>query len=556
MADTGFLARAAARVEAVVRAMRGPEQSRVADLQGTGYGAGRSPAPDAKTKALLDSWGVYEARVTPNAGPTQTRYALWPGDNLTPEIIVAAQREAVVSGIPLRWVELIDQVYSRDGHYSSCSAQRVADVVKGTWRLAPAVDDPEGEALCNFVDEAYRSTERFSDGFGWLLFSNLYCYNAVEIEWHEQEISFKGPDGKTIGPVVVALPRRLHNVHPKHFRFDLQSDDPLFWIGNTYQPLPYGKFVFMEGDGLHPIKVRRGHAWQCVWYSLFRSIGWAAWAVHVDRFSLPVPIIQYDGDVAQYNEYQAAYSSILNSLGQGKGAILPKTGATFDIKDPPQGGRSNDPASALSDACDAGQSIRTLGGQLNNKIGNVGSFAASTNHLDIKYSLEELDALRAWERIDEQATAPMVRFNAEALAAAMNAAGYNTTPQRLCRRVPRGKHHIPGKTDPLVEMQILDYAVNKLNLPVSMSGTFARTDLQRARSDKDRIRGEAQVVAKGGALVANAEAADGPAVNPDVAAEAAAKKPPEPAQQQMFSDVPAPPAKKPRKARPGKTPGV
>lgn len=520
----------ASRVEAIVQAARGPEASRIATVPGVAHYGHK---PDTQTEKVLKSWGVYSSRVAPEAGPTRSRWALWPGDNLTPDIVIGAQREAVASGIPLRWVELIDQTYSRDGHYSSCTDQRVADVVKGTWRLTPATPDAAGVAACNFVDEAYRSTARWLDGLGWLLYSNLYAYNAVEVEWYETEITFPGPRGEVIGPVPVALPRRLHNVHPKHFRFDLESDDPLFWIGNSYQPLPLGKFVFMDGCGLHPTKVRRGHAWQCVWYSLFRSIGWSAWAVHVDRFSLPVPLIKYDGDVAQYNEFKQAWEDILNSLGSGKGAIIPKGGAEVVLTDPPQGGRSNDPASALSDACDAGQSIRVLGGQLNNKIGNVGSFAASTNHIDIKYGLEELDAARAWERLDEQLSAPLLLFNAEAIACALNDKGYPITPAQLCRRVPRGKHHIPGKTDPLIEMQVMDYAVNKLSLPLSMSGAFARMDFQQARDESDRIKGEPQAIAKGGALVPNAEAAEGGIVNPDTAAEKAADaKAAEPASEQ------------------------
>lgn len=525
----GILSRAAARVEAIVRAARGLETSRVADVGAAHYGLS-APPRGSEERRLLENFGVYESRLSPELGPTRTRWALWPGDDLTPETIIGAQRDAVTSGIPLRWVELVDQVFSRDGHYASCANQRVADVVKGTWRLTPSHQDDAGVATANFVDEAYRSTSRFTEGLGWLLYSNLYSYTATEVEWEVREFSFPGPRGEPIGPFPAAVPRRLFNTHPKHFRFDMETDDPLLWVGpRSAEPLPIGKFVFMEGDGLHPIKVRRGHAWQSIWYSLFRSMGWAAWAVHVDRFSLPTPLIKYEGDVAQYQEYVAAYTSILNALGQGKGAIVPKNGAEFTVLDPPNGGRSNDPSAALSDACDAGQSIRVLGGQLNNKIGNVGSFAASSNHIDIKYSLEELDAMRAWERIDEQLSAPLLQFNAEELARALNKAGYNVTPEQLCRRVPKGKHHIPGKTDPFVEMQIMDIAVNKLGLPISMAGAFARNDFQKARDDRDRVPGEAQPVAKGGALVSAAEAAkagEGGAVNPDVAAEKAAEKTP------------------------------
>ena len=526
---TDMISGAASRAQAIARAVRGPEQSKVADVPGVPH-YGR-PAPDERTMRALQSWGVYSARVSPEAGPLRTRWALWPATDLTPEVIIAAQREAVTSGIPLRWIELVDQIHSRDGHYAAVDNQRVMDVIKGSWRLTRAANDDAGSAMRNFAQESYGGCSRWRDGLGWLLKSNLYGYSSVEVEWAvAPRFSFQGPKGETIGPFEAVLPRRLHNVHPKHFRFDLESDDPLFWIGNSYQDLPIGKFVFLDGEGLHPIKSRRGHAWQCVWYSMFRSIGWSGWAVFVERFGMPIPFIEYDGAIAQYPEMKAAYEDILNSLGTGKGAIYPRDGAKFDIKDPPQGGRSNDPHSAISDACDAGQSIRVLGATLTAKIGNVGSFAASTTHAEVKYALEEGDAGRLWERIDEQLTWPLILFNAEPLANALQAKGYDVTPELLCRRVPRGKHRVPRESDPMVEVQIADICVNKLGLPLSEEGMLDRIDWPRALSPDDRVKGEAQVVSKGGALIPNAEAAEkGGVVNPDVAAEkqadTAAKQP-------------------------------
>jgi hypothetical protein len=503
--------------------MRGPETSNVVRVAGIPPYA--LPPPDARTRQIMTSWEAYSGRLAPSAGPTRTRWALWPGDNLTPDAIISAQRSAVTSGLPLEWMELIDQVYSRDGHYSSVTDQRVEDVIKGSWRLTRAAPDDAGTVARNFAAEAYTSCARWRDGLGWLLLSNLYGYNAVEVEWAMTRITFPGPKGETIGPVTVALPRRLHNVHPKHFRFDLGSDDPLFYIGNSYQPLPIGKFIFLDGAGLHPIKIRRGNSWQCVWYSLFRSLSWAAWSVHVERFSLPVPLIEYDGDVAQYQEYKDSYLDILNSLGSGKGAIIPKEGAEFTIKDPPQGGRSNDPASALSDACDAGQSIRVLGATLTAKIGNVGSFAASSTHAEVKYAKEENDAGRLWERIDEQLTEPMIIFNAEAISRALSEHGYNITPEMLCRRIPKGKHRVPRESDPITEMQIADIAVNKLSLPLSEEGMLDRIDFPRATSVEDRVKGEPQPIPAGGALIPNAKAAEEGGVKvPDKPPEGAAGK--------------------------------
>src|SRR5262249_60221280 len=97
-----------------------------------------------------------------------------------------------------------------------------------------------------------------------------------------------------------------------------------------------------------------------MWPSLFLSISWAGWATFVDRFGMPIPLIEYEGTIAQYNEYKQAYQDILNSLGTGKGAIYPQTAARFDIKEPPRGGKSSDPHSALSAGCDAAQSVRRL----------------------------------------------------------------------------------------------------------------------------------------------------------------------------------------------------
>src|SRR5262249_4985670 len=140
---------------------------------------------------------------------------------------------------------------------------------------------------------------------------------------------------------------------------------------------------------------------------------------------------------------------------------------------------------------------------------------------EVKYALEEGDAGRMWERIDEQLTNPLVLFNAEALARALNKAGYDVTPQQLCRRVPRGKHRVPRESDPLVEAQVASIYVNELNLPLSEEGMLDRIDFPRSTSDEDRVRGKAVALAKGGALVSSGDA-DAGVKNNDPAAEAKA----------------------------------
>ena len=266
-----------------------------------------------------------------------------------------------------------------------------------TLEVQPYAGNDAADVALAFCREAAGNCSRWRDGLGWLLYSNLYSYNAVEVEWSIERITFS-VNNRKIGPVEVAIPKRLHNVHPKHFRFDLTTDDPLFWIGDAYQTLPIGKFVFMEGDGLHPIKVRHGHAWQCVWMSLFTSMGISGWAQFVERFGMPIPRIEYDSDSAIYGEYKQAMDDILNALGSGKGIKVPKNaGFDLSIVETPQGGRSSDPHSAFWDACKAAKTVRVLGSELGTVTGNVGTYEGPRTGAT-KYNLEEWDAARLAER--------------------------------------------------------------------------------------------------------------------------------------------------------------
>lgn len=404
---------------------------------------------------------------------------------------------------------MIEQVLLRDGHLSGVGQQRVDDVVKGSWDLGRSTNDDVSACVRNFCDETLRSVDTLPDAFGWMLWANAYSYNAVETTWKEDRVTFAGPKGEVIGPVNVMVPDRFDAVHPKHFRFDLRTDEPLLWLNADHVSLPFGKFIFMRGEGYHPITERLGYMWPCVWYSMFRSISWAGWATFVDRFGMPVPLIEYDAGIAQYSEYKAAYSDILNSLGSGKGAVFPRDGTKFTIQDPPRGGTSSDPHSALSDACDAAQSVRVLGATLTAKIGNVGSFAASSAHLEVKYSREEADARRLWAAMRRDLLMPLVLFNSFALARALNDAGYRATPELLQRRVPYGQHCVPREVEPSQRMQQYMNAVNELGLDVSREGAYREFNLPQSISKADRIPGKAQQISSGGAVVGAVEASEG-----------------------------------------------
>jgi hypothetical protein len=319
----------------------------------------------------------------------------------------------------------------------------------------------------------------------------------------------------------------LDPVHAKHFRFDLRTDEPLLWLGSDQVSLPWGKFVFMRGEGQHPVTELRGYMHQCMWLSMFKSIAWAGWAVYVERFGLPTPIIRY-GQMEQYQEHKVVFQDILKNLGQGIGAAIPEDVKT-ELEYAGSQGKSSDPHSALSDACEAAQSVRVLGATLTAKIGNSGSYSASETHVEVKYAKEEADARRLWGALRSQLLAPVLYFNAEVLATALRMVGYaEATPDALRDRVPRGLHRVPREIDPKTRMDVLDLAANKLGLKLGMEAIYDEQNLPQPMDEADAAPGEATQISSGGKLVGAVEAANEGAEAPrDEGAEEAGNARPE-----------------------------
>jgi hypothetical protein len=455
----------------------------------------------------LGSVDALMGRVSYDAGPSFTRFSSFPATDLTPEKIAGAQQEAL-AGYPLRWAEMIEQVLGRDSHLSGIAQQRVDDVLKGSWKLMRSAADDVAACVRNFVQEAMQDTAELEDGFGWLLWSNSYAYNAIEITWTQRWMTFPGPNGEILGPIEVIVPMRVDPVHAKHFRFDLRTDEPLLWLGSDTVRLPFGKFVFMKGEGEAPITERRGFMWPCIWLSMFRSLSWAGWANYVERYGLPTPLIEYDGTVEQYREHADLYRLILRDLGKGYGAIVPSKGLKIGVVEQPEGGKASDPHSALSDACDAAQSIRVLGATMTTKIGNVGSFAASSNHMEVKYAKEEKDARRLWATLRTQMMAPIVLFNARAIAVALNKGGYRATPDMILRRVPKGMYRVPREVDPVQRGELVTKAINQWGLKLGAEGLMDEFAFPQPINNDDIAPGAPTPVSSGGKLRGAVEAAN------------------------------------------------
>jgi hypothetical protein len=124
--------------------------------------------------------------------------------------------------------------------------------------------------------------------------------------------------------------------------------------------------------------------------------------------------------------------------------------------------------------------------------------------------------------VTEQLTRPLVLFNAENIATAANAAGFNVTPDMLIRRAPLGKQQVVREMTLQQRAETMSVLVRN-GFRLSQESELDHFDYVRAVNDDDVIPGEAQTVARGGTLKTTKDAVDGDAHNPDPAAEAKAK---------------------------------
>jgi hypothetical protein len=192
---------------------------------------------NAELARAIRSIEALFGRVIYDAGPSWTRFSSYPATDFSPDKIVTAQREAD-AGYPLRWAEMDEQVRERDAHLGGIALTRAQDVAGKAVRISRVGDDDLASSLKSLCDEVVFSIDSLDDAFESLLLGNAPGWSSSEIVYVEDEVSFAGPDGRRIGPIPLIVPRRLETIHPKHFTFDLRTDEPYLWLGGDRQSLP------------------------------------------------------------------------------------------------------------------------------------------------------------------------------------------------------------------------------------------------------------------------------------------------------------------------------
>lgn len=482
---------------------------------GAGTPVNDSPQINKVARGLEAMLGL----VSPSAGPVGSRWSSYPATDLTPAKIVDALRQAD-QGYPLKWAEMVEQVLERDGDLSGMALVRRQDVAGKPFRIVRRRGNPTplADSMKNLLEAVVFDIDSYDDAIEQLLAANGQGWGSGEIAWDFRRVKWKAPDGRDVGPVTLLVPRVVEWVHPKHFRSETYTDEPLLVLGSDNITLPYGKFIFHRGEG-QGYWERRGFMRSCIWYSAAKSWSFADWITFIHRFGIPTPYIQYTGNEAQYEEFKALYEDMLNNLGKGIGAILPKSAAIDTLKTP-EGGRGSDPHGAMVDVCNASMAVRILGGTLTTRAGNSGSYALGDVHATVQHARELADARKFSAVAKRDLHEPFFFYNRYTIADAIG-----EDPDDILDAVPEMRFRIAKETSPQERAGIITAAINEWGLVVDEEQLHDEFDLDMPRPGSKPAPGRPQQVSKGGGLVGSVEASREGAVAPPDDADAGTAAP-------------------------------
>lgn len=447
---------------------------------------------DGKAQEILRSKEALFGRASYQLGPTPSYISTYPGSGLTPERIGAIFNEVLVAGYMLNKACLDEQVLLRDAHMAAVDRSRRVEVVGCDFSLEPADDTDLAQQVADYDEAWIKDTDRFGPAMYELLFANCAGYACAEAVYEEKACKFLTKVGDKHTHLVVdgVHPRQIDWVSNKHTRFDVQTDELLLDCGNgSFVSLPDHKFLqhVVPGDFQ---KRRRGYMYQAVWLHLLKHAAMARWGVVLDIWGIPVPYGIADQALWQDETRKAQMRQILINYGLGVPAIFTDD---FEVKPSPEvsAGDARGMHAALIGWANQEMSKLIQGETLTTEIGNVGAFAATETHAKVKESIVSMDerALSDTLRIFIRA---VNRLNVGALSRALGA-----SPDEILRVTPVPYWRIERAVTPQVGLNMIDMAVNKLRLPVAAGPIMRQYGFPKARSTKDLIKGQTEIIPEG-----------------------------------------------------------
>lgn len=460
-----------------------------------------SPPVDTTSPAAkaANSRAALFGQVSYTAGPTLTRYSTYPADGISAEIIKSAFKTADL-GYPLTQADLYEQVVERDAHLKGVAKARIFEVSGKPWRLSPRDETPVAAAVAKFVRATLDEIDAFDADINDLLWANGNGYASSEIVWRFDSLRFQ-LEGKQSATVTALVPGSLEWVHPKHFQFDQITDEPLLVLGSGRISLPPNKFIF-HGAADTGFYERRGYMRAAVPLHAMKAWTMRDWLLYEALFANPQITGTYPNDKEEYEAQRSVYQQIMRDWGKSIPAFLPDD-IDFKITAAQSGGTSSGVHAAICGFVNQELSKLIQGETLTTEVGNVGAYAATETHADVRYAFIRSDANQLAQTIRDQLLRPIVYLNAELLARVVG-----VSPAEICRCVPSIQWRIDRETSPTQRVDNLIKLANA-GVPIGLDQVCDEAAIDPPREGAKLLRGDAITLADGTATIGAQEASEG-----------------------------------------------
>lgn len=331
---------------------------------------------------ILDSWREYVTQ------------------GLTPQRLTALLREAD-GGDVARQSELFEQMEEKDAHLLGEGEKRRNAILDIEFKVSPASEDSRDVKVAEFVQETIDSFTDWDDTLIALQDSIGKGFSALEIAWDTSS-------GQ-------ATPSAFEFIEQKRFLFTdsngyLRKYPKLMSDANMMgDEIPAWKVLFHRYGGKAGHAAKSGLYRVCAWMFLFRNYSLKDWMAFLEVFGMPLRLGKYDAGATK--EDKDALIAAIQSLGSDAAGIISKNTEIEFVESVKKGTTGDNPYDAMFKTCAKEISKALLGQTLTADVGEVGSFAATQVHNEVRLDLAKADTRAIASTVRYQLIRPLVGFN-------------------------------------------------------------------------------------------------------------------------------------------------
>lgn len=356
----------------------------------------------AQPPALVASDGVTALRrilttdqAAAQMGSARNVTTAHPASGLTPLGLIDILR-AAENGMPLRYLELAEQMEERYPHYNSVLGTRKRQVAQLPITVEAAsdaeIDQAKAQLIRNWLkrdtleDELFDIQDALGKGF-----------SMTEIIWH---LPANGP----------WLPARLEHRDPRWFEFDrIDGRTPLLRGKSTPKPLPPFKYINHAGRAKTGLPIRGGLARVAAWSYLFQNFSLKSWVSFAEYYGFPIRLGKYGAGATA--EDRATLLEAVRSISQDAAAIVPDS-MTMEIIESSASG-SAEVYQRLAEYCDKQISKLVLGQTATTDSEGGGLGGSGKEHNDVRGDIERADAKALAATLNRDLVKQIIDFNFE-----------------------------------------------------------------------------------------------------------------------------------------------